>query len=298
MNKIEEIVQQAIDIHLHIGPEIIPRKYTVAQLIAAESGKISGAVLKNHFYPTSPLITGNNELELFGGIVLNNAVGGMNPDAIRAAAMISDKLIVVWFPTISSEQFLNNSEYEIAPEWLSGKNIKLRRAEDVKPVKVTKNGKLLPETKRVLRAIAEIDAILATGHISWQESMLVIDYALSVGVKRIVVTHPIYQRIAMPIKQQKELTQKGCFIEQCYSMHSIDKIPIKQIAGQIRAVGADSVILSSDMGQIASPPPSEALFNLAKLLLEQGITIDEIETMIVKNPTKLLKNDKMLSNKE
>ncbi len=287
---IRSIVSRAVDIHLHIGPEVIPRKYTVREVVTEEAGNLAGCVLKNHFYPTTPLFTKADckKLQLYGGIVLNNPVGGLNPEAIRAVALISDKPIVVWLPTTNSEQFLKNSKYELAPEWLKGKKVPLRLAKDVKPVVVTKAGRLTAPAKRVIETIADVDAVLATGHISWQEAMVVVEYALARGVKRIVITHPIYQRIAMPIEKQKELAAKGCFIEQCYSMFAIDDIPIKKIAEQIKAVGAERVILSSDVGQAFSPSPSQALFEFSNLLLKEGVSLDKLERMLVANPKQLL----------
>ena len=77
-------------------------------------------------------------------------------------------------------------------------------------------------------------------------------------------------------------------MEHCYSMYTIDKIPIEKIAGQIKAVGAKNCILSSDVGQTFSPPPSEAMYLFAKLLLESDITLKELEIMMVKNPTGLI----------
>jgi len=93
----------------------------------------------------------------------------------------------------------------------------------------------------------------------------------------------------MPIKIQKELASLGAFIEQCYSMYSIDKVPIEKIAKQIKTIGAKYCILSSDVGQKFSPSPSQALKISAKLLLKNGITIKELETMLVDNPRKIIK---------
>lgn len=288
---LKDIVRQAIDIHLHVGPEVIPRKYTVGKLINEQAGKIDGAVLKNHFYPTQPFINEIKEtrgLELFGGVVLNNSVGGLNPEAIYASSLLSDKPIIVWLPTINAENFLNKSAYEIAPEWVKDKGLVAQKAKDVRPVKVTNGKKLTKETIELLEMIRRYNAILATGHISWQESVLVVNEARKIGIKKIVITHPIYQRINMPINVQKELAKKGCFIEQCYSMYAIDKIAIKKIAQQIKAVGSNSVILSSDVGQTFSPAPSVALRRFATLLIAEGINENELFTMMVTNPRKLL----------
>lgn len=289
--KLKDIIKQAIDIHLHIGPEIIPRKYTVRKFVNEESGKIGGAVLKNHFYPTQPFINEVKEtrgLKISGSIVLNNSVEGLNPEVIYASSLLSDKPIVVWFPTINAENFLKRSEFEIAPEWVNRKDFLARKAKDIKPVIVVKNKRLTKSVITVLQMIKRCNAILATGHISWKESVLLANKAISMGVKKIVITHPIYQRIRMPIGIQKELAKKGCFIEQSFSMYSIDKIPIKTIARQIKEVGSKFVILSSDVGQTFSPPPSVALNRFGLLLKKEGINENDLYTMMVINPKKLL----------
>ena len=288
--KIQEIIQQAIDIHVHIGPEIIPRKYTVDTFIKAQESKLGGAVFKNHFYPTAPFIANARKttMQLFGGIVLNNAVGGLNPEGIYASKLLSDKPVMVWLPTINAEQFLKESMYEIAPEWVQQKNFSSRKASLIKPIVVTENGKITKQMKKVLKTIKQYDCALATGHIAWNETVTIVDEALKLGLERIVISHPIYQRINMPVNIQKKLAKKGCFIEQCYSMYAIDKISIAEIAKQIKSVGPASVILSSDTGQLYSPPPNEALFTFATLLQKEGITEEALSTMLVKNPRQLL----------
>lgn len=294
MKNLKDIIKQAIDIHVHIGPEVIPRKYTVQSLAKAEKSKIGGCVLKNHFYPTTPFIKVINPIkgmQLFGSVVLNNAVGGLNPDAVYSTSLVSDKPVMVWFPTTNAQNFLSRSEFEIAPEWVNKKGFKTRKSKDAQPVFVTKNGSLTKEALKVLETIKQCKAILATGHISWEESKLLIEEALDKGIKNIVVTHPVYQSIDMPVEIQKELAEKGCFIEQSYSMYSIDKIPIGKIAKQIKYVGSKSIILSSDVGQSFSPPPSEALLKFAVLLKREGISENEIYTMLVKNPRKLMSID-------
>lgn len=291
MKNIKDIIKQAIDIHMHIGPEAIPRKYIAGQLVQAEQGKIGGFVLKNHFYPTTPFIQeviSKEGLKLIGSVVLNNSVGGLNPETIYALRILTDDPIMVWFPTINAENFLRQTKYEIAPEWVNKNNFTARKTKDIEPVMVTKNNKLTQQAIKVLRTIKQCNAALATGHISWQESVLLVEKALKLGIKNIVVTHPIYQRIAMPVEIQKKLAAKGCFIEQSYSMYSIDKISIKKMAKQIKAVGVESVILSSDVGQAFSPAPSTALYNFATLLQQEGISQEALFTMLVANPKKLL----------
>lgn len=288
---LEKIITQAIDLHVHIGPEIIPRKFTAQSLATTEEGRLAGAVAKNHSYPTAGMFDTNtiDGFELYGSIVLNNSVGGLNSEAVYAASLASRRPLVVWLPTINSEQFLLKNKYEIAPEWVEDKGLTLKASQDVSPVRVTSNGQLLPETKQVIDMIAQVGGVLATGHIASEESLLVAQYARQNDIP-VIITHPIYQHIAMPIDVQKKLAKQGCFLEQPYSMYSMDGISIKAITDQIKAVGPESVVLSSDVGQIFSPSPSEALLQYAKLLVKEGIPLQWIQTMMVDNPRKILKN--------
>ncbi|HSX40289.1 MAG TPA: DUF6282 family protein [Candidatus Saccharimonadales bacterium] len=289
--KIKDIIKQAIDIHVHVGPEPIPRKYTVESLVSSQQNKIGGFVLKNHFNSTAPLIKqlrSKGGLKVFGSVVLNNSIGGLNSEAVYTAGLLSDSPLFVWFPTINAENFLRKSEYEIAPEWTKGKTFTNRKASDVTAVKIVDKRKLTKEAIEVLKAIKKTNSVLATGHLSWKESQLLIAEALEMGIKRIVITHPIYQKINMPLSIQKELANKGCFIEQCFSMYAIDKIPISKIAKQIKQVGASAIILSSDVGQIFSPPPNIALQQFANSLRAEGTSADELFSMLVENPKALL----------
>src|SRR3989344_3964404 len=183
-NILQDIIKQAIDVHVHIGPEIIPRKYTVESLVDTERGKIAGMILKNHFYPTMPFVTSNTtktNIKLYGGVVLNNAIGGLNEEAVYASALLSDKPLMVWFPTINAKQFLDNSTYEIAPEWVRQKNFRARNAKGIRPVPVMRNSRITNDVKKVLQMIKKVDAVLATGHISWKESVVLIAAAQQIG---------------------------------------------------------------------------------------------------------------------
>ena len=46
--EIEELVRRAIDLHFHVGPDILPRKYTVEELI--ESAVKFGIIPDFRFY--------------------------------------------------------------------------------------------------------------------------------------------------------------------------------------------------------------------------------------------------------
>lgn len=285
-------VKKFIDLHVHIGPEILPRKYNVSEIIKNQTGKLKGLVLKSHFYPTMPFIKSvkvQKNLIVIGSVTLNNYVGGLNPDAIYGSAKISDKPIIVWFPTINAENFLRKNKYEIPLEWTGGK-LKSRLSKQIKGIKILdKKGNLTIETIQVLKAIKENNCILATGHISWKESKKLVEKAVRIGIKRIIITHPIYYLIKMPIKIQMELAKKqGVYIEQTYAMFLVDRTPIKKIAEQIKKIGAKKCIITSDMGQINNPDPDKVLKEFTNLLEEQGITRKELRIMGEINPKKII----------
>jgi len=293
----QKIIKQAIDLHVHIGPEIIPRKFTLPGLIEYEKGKLKGIGVKNHFFPTAAMAkpsAKNGFPFIVHSVVLNHYAGGFNQDIIRASSELSGRPIIVWFPTLHAEKFLRSQKFEIPEEWVDLKmrrKLKLRLTEGIKPLSIFSGNKAISEeAKGVLRAIKENNAILATGHLSWQESRELVKFAVKTSrIKKIIITHPIYQKINMPIEIQKELASLGAKIEHCYSMHSIDKIAISKIIGQIKKVGANNCILSSDAGQVFSKSPSESLVDFISLLNQKGITENEIKTMLIKNPARLVR---------
>jgi len=59
-----------------------------------------------------------------------------------------------------------------------------------------------------LKSIKKTKSILATGHISAYETVRLVEEAIKRSIKKIVVTHPIYQKIDMSVAMQKKLSAK------------------------------------------------------------------------------------------
>lgn len=99
------LLQGACDTHVHFAPDIVPRLLSGPQL-AAEARELGmrAILLKNHYCPTYLTASAIDEmfpgLRVFGGLVLNAACGGLNPDAVRCALRMGAKEI--WMPTVSS----------------------------------------------------------------------------------------------------------------------------------------------------------------------------------------------------
>ncbi len=286
-----ELMHGAIDMHIHSTPSLFPRQ--VDHMEAAEGARKAGmkaVVLKCHhgyssdrMYFVRKIVSG---IEVYGGVVLNNAVGGINPFAVEAAISFGAK--IVWFPTLSAK---NHLDHMGAPEFGSSMKQKTKRKMVEKPITVLDDkGNLIPEVHDVIELIADHDIILATGHLTVAESRSVISQAKKRGVKRIYVNHPEYI-VNATIEEQKELADMGAFIEHLalfqYPMWPTEA-GVDGIVEMIRAVGPERTVLATDLGQIHNPPPWEGLRMFVRVLLEKGIPKEHLKKMIQDNPAFLL----------
>ncbi|MCC6446359.1 MAG: hypothetical protein IT210_23265 [Armatimonadetes bacterium] len=301
--ELDELVRESIDMHVHTGPDILPRKYTVHDLVEDQKGKIRGAALKVHSFPSIPEIiaeqeNNKNDMALVGGITLNYFMGGFNPSAIYASSVMSGKYpILVWFPTVHAKNHLmhNKSPYEIPPEWVGDPNFKPRLKKELKAISVMDwNDELFDKCIKVLDTIQQTGSIMGTGHLSSKEAEVLTLEGLKRGIK-VIVTHPDQRDIAMPLDTQIRLALRGAYIEYCYIMwldrDNPEDYPLDEMAHRIKAVGPEHCILSSDCGQLRNPSPSECLREFVRLLEKEGLTRSDFEQMLIHNPRKLIGMD-------
>lgn len=289
------------DLHLHIGPEVIPRRYDAIQ--AGESlrrEKMGGAVLKSHYFSTVPFAKMAWERgfgNVWGSVVLNHYVGGLNPFAIRASLGMEDgagrKLLkIVWMPTVHaaahlSAQQKDGSRYDIPPEWTGGV-VTGTPVEQVQPINVT-DPSLRPALDEILRILAGEGLILATGHLSREEVLFLVPLAKSRGVEKVILTHPAYETTRLTVEDICQLTALGgVYAEQSYALMPIDGLPLGEIVAYIRGVGAGASILSTDLGQRGRPSSGEGMQHFLSLLEQEGIPAADLETMAADNPARLL----------
>ncbi len=297
---VKQLVAEAVDLHFHVGPDILPRKYTVESFVNEEQGKIKGVCFKAHSFPTVPAIIEERkrrrtDMLLIGSVTLNYFMGGFNPSAIYASAVMSpDYPILVWFPTTHAENHLvrSHSEFEIPPDWVKDPSFKSRPKASLKAIRVTDwAGNLIRKAEQVLDTVKEMGCIVGTGHVSWQESEKVTMEALRRGTK-VIVTHPLQRDIAMPIEVQQRLAKAGAFIEYSYIVyydrdHPQD-YPPAQMAANIKAIGPEQCILTSDAGQMKNPGSSESLGQFVQLLEKEGLKQGDFEKMLIDNPRRIL----------
>lgn len=223
-------------------------------------------------------------IEVFGGVTLNNTVGGLNPFAVEAAIGYGAR--VVWMPTLSARNHMQQIGEPDVPSLKRSPGPKLK--EPGISVLDERDG-LLPQVKDICALIAASDLVLATGHLSIQEIFSLVKEAKDIGVKRILINHPAYI-VNGSISEQKELAQMGAYIEHTL----ISMMPMwyrkdpKEIIRMVKEVGPEQTILSTDFGQIHHPPPHEGMRMLIRMMLELGIPSQEVELMVRRNPRTIL----------
>jgi hypothetical protein len=288
------IISGAYDLHVHSGPDILPRKMDdieMAQRIV-DCG-MAGYAIKSHYFCTAERATLINKLfpkcNAIGTVCLNNSFGGMNALGLDIAARAGTKL--VWFPTVDTEAALTTT-FQLPPEkrpfWASILFSLREEGVDIKPVKVMENDKLLPEVYEVLEVIARNKMILATGHLTVRETLALVKAAHERKVERIVVTHVDWPVEFFDIEVQKELLKYGAYMEHCTNTVSSGKVDFEVDLNQIKAIGADRVVISTDLGQPINKYPDEGLLDFCNKLLQNGISEKDVRKMIVDNPRTLL----------
>jgi len=286
-----ELLRGAIDLHIHSAPSLFPRLVDHAEVAeGARKVGMRAVVLKEHHGYTSDRMHFVrkivNGIEVYGGVVLNNAVGGINPFAVDAAIKLGAK--IVWFPTLSAKHHLDQMG---APEF--GKSMKQAGSQKLveKPIRVFDDkDKLIPEVYEVIDLIAGADVVLATGHLSVPEARAVIKAAKDRGVNRLYVNHPEFI-VNATIEEQKELADMGAFIEHLaifmFAMWPT-KAGIDGVVEMIRAVGPGRTVLATDLGQVHNPPPAEGMRIFLRILFEKGIPFEDLKIMVQDNPAHLL----------
>jgi Family of unknown function (DUF6282) len=193
-----------MDTHVHSAPDVFGRALDDEEVAVLYRDRgLEALVLKNHVATTADRAWFARKhvagLKVFGGIALNSAAGGINPDAVNwMARMQGGYGRVVWFPTFDSDNHVKH--FKDAPE-----GIKVLGAD----------GKVLPAVREVLKICAEQKLVVQTGHLSPTEALAVIAAGRDAGGDRLVVTHAQFEVVNMSVAQMKEAAAMGAKLELC-----------------------------------------------------------------------------------
>ncbi len=280
---IDEMMHGAIDMHVHFGPDMPPAPdIRVARRLdglgiarQARDAGMRAIVMKSHHWPTGALArtvqTVVPEVALFGTVVLNYSIGGLNPFAVEVAAKIGCK--VVFPPTWNSVYHLSRH----VPESLIPVGTRGRPGLTV----LDDNGRLVPEMQEILEIVKANDMVIATGHLSPQEHLVLVAEAHRRGIERIVVSH-VRQEIT--IEERKRMADQGAVIELIYRPN----MDARAIIQSAQAIGVERCAMTVDGGQAFNPYAAEAFRVFLGQLLYHGMDPEDVKTIAQRVPAQVL----------
>lgn len=278
MSNADLLLEGALDVHVHVAPDAKVERRGSAIDVARQALQMGmgGLVLKSHDYPTHPVAYTAGQavpgITLIGGVTLNMEVGGLNPMAVETTALMGGR--VVWMPTFSARsdrqrRGLNGGIYILDDQ-----------------------GRLAPEVYAILELVRSHDMVLATGHLSTEETMALVAESQNLGIRRVLVTHATTMAFwtGMTLEDMKTLAAMGAYIEHC--LHVImplsNRLAPKDLVETILAVGPENCIISTDFGQDFHPMPAEGLRMGVATLLQAGMDEVEVGMLVKDNPARLM----------
>ena len=288
-------LQGAYDIQIHVGPDVIGRR--IDDIDCAKEfldHGLKGFVLKSHYIQTgerAQVVTkAVPGIKAYGAITLNHSVGGLNPVAVEIAGRSGCK--IVWMPTVDAQNetagrldggsaklpFWAKIQRELAVEGISPPPLSL----------IDASGKVTEPARRCMERIAKHNMILATGHVGRKEIFAIVKEAKLMGLKKVLVTHAEFPSQSLTGGEQKELADLGAIIEHCFTTTYTNKAPWETAFANIRKTGVSRTAISTDLGQTINPPVAEGFAMFAQKLLDAGFSADEVRTMAVTIPTRLV----------
>lgn len=288
-----DVLRGAYDIHVHAAPDVVPRSRDMVTLFreAAAAG-MAGILFKDHCFPTDAAAfvlnaTHDTPTRAFGAMALNVTLGGLNPLAVEGA--LREGVDMVYFPTYSTGPHLLKLGRRLLPMPLPKSDFEGIGIRDAA-------GAMLPEVDAILDLVREYDAVLATGHLSAGETLLLVERAASRRLPRVLVTHASEAVPGLSVHEQKRAVEMGAMIEHCFlaaappagPATAPDSVPIAEIVRQIQEIGAAHIVLSSDYGKARLPPPVEGFRRALEEAVAAGLTIGELDCVVRRNPHRLL----------
>ena len=317
----QELLQGAIDLHVHAGPHLKSSPRRVDPFEAAQEAKDAGMraiVYMDVFqdssgtaWMASRIVEG---IELFGGIILNTGHGGLNPRAVKTAMHYGGGARFVSFGAHST-YFMASREARL----VDGKVVPLKdlypefaEQELSRSIRIPLQGPVPAELAEILELIASNQHVfLNTGHVSGLEALRLVELSNEHGIDRVLVASAAVDDLTFD--QQREAVQGGALLERSFAnlvgtgsipkthyyveraymydthaTHPKNKENLRGVGDQIRAIGPEHFVLDSDFGVRSLASPVEGMRQFIACLLDMEFETDEIRTMICTNPARLL----------
>lgn len=275
----DELLRGIYDLHIHTAPDVVPRKCDDTELaLRLTAAGMAGCCIKCHYAETAARAALVQKqfpsLKIAGGVTLNRAVGGLNPQAVERCGQLGGRF--VWFPTLEARAYQRYRNQSLSPTELSAYL-----------AVCGEDGRLLPAALEVLDAAAKHRMVVATGHVGADEGMALVEAGVRRGVQ-MVLTHADNPANAYTVEQQCQAAALGALVEHSYLTVYHHRTPIGELTRQIRAVGCENILLTTDFGQLDAPYADEGMAQFGALLVKQGVSPDEWRIMAQANPARLL----------
>ena len=274
------------DMHVHTNPDLRLRAYSDLDL--ADTAVRVGAraiVIKSHLGFTVNRAAIANEyvrkvygentgFTMYGGVVMNKVIGGVNPEAVEKGLKLGAK--VIWLPTQSAKRHMEKMGQDPA-----------------NGIELVRDGKVVPDLMDVFRLIRDYDVALGTAHVSPEEAFIVVEAARDAGIKKIVITHPEWWVCDYSIEDQIRLVKDyDVILERCYAQNMGKGKPyhlnLKENAELIQEIGYEHVMADTDGGQTENPDWETEMYEYMHYLVEYGIPIEQVYHMTKTIPYRLL----------
>ena len=292
-----EMLQGAVDSHVHACPHLNPRSLDVFQAVraAADAGMIGLGLMDNFCNSSGYAALAMRELgdlgvEVFGGLIMEPPAGGVSTAAVRTA-------LAYGYGPATGARFISlpthHTRYVARQERRSALHIEAC-------LEIPERGPLPDPLPEILDLVAAADVVLNTGHIAGTEAVRLVEMARARGVGRILV--PCNQHA---VEDVRAVTAQGAYAEFSFfflshatqvglthvdaERHTIAGLSLARLAQLIEAATPTQTILSSDCGVGILPPPTEGLRELILLAESLGYDPAALRCMTAGNPAALFK---------
>ncbi len=317
----KELLRGAVDLHVHVGPHLFssPRRQDSIEcaLEAREAGMRAYTIVDVFEMSNGYTWLTNRHVEnftVFGGLALNTVYGGMNPRAVKTALYYGDGAKYISFGTHSTHYQASREGRIIDGSFkpLSEIYPKFRKEELERSIRIPVDEDPGEELDEILKLIADHPHVyMDTGHVSAEEAMRLCDLKERYGYEKIVVSSSVTKISTM--EQLEYMVSKGAYIEHSLGAYTAAQmIPlthyyvekeyasidegmdqpatggIRVVADQVAAFGAEHLVMVTDFGRYALSTPVEGLRQFISMMLDLGVSPQDVRTMVKTNPEKIL----------
>jgi hypothetical protein len=263
----------ALDLHLHTAPDVIERRYSdIEAARRAQAAGMAAIVLKCHHESTVGRAAAASEatgFPVYGGIVLNDRLsGGVHVETVAAALALGAR--IVWWPTVTSrahKTYLGQA---------AGPDPPRRRA-----------------AHAIARAVADSDAVVATGHVDKGAIAVLVDSCRAAGA-RLLITHADFAIPSLTLDEQAAIASSNdhVWFERCAYTWLRSPQPDQMLDRMARAIaatgGPSRNVLTSDLGQPELPPYPDGFRSFADAVATTLVGAQATRQMLRETPRELL----------